>query len=267
MHELTLAQWIASQLPPMRRYARALTGSQETGDELVTTLLKALIDETTMFASATSRRVGLYRAFSSVWHKERGTRAAKTPPDGEVSARIEQVSPDAREAFLLICMEEFTTDEVAEILGCDRSTVNVLLHAAGEEIARQIATSVLIIEDEPLISMDLSDIAGSLGHSVAGIARTHAEAVRLADSLRPGLVLADVQLADGSSGVAAVNELLRRMTVPVIFITAYPERLLTGERPEPTFLVSKPYRPDLLKAMISQALFFSATARPAIAAA
>ena len=44
--------------------------------------------------------------------------------------------------------------------------------------------------------------------------------------------------------------------VPVIFITAFPERLLTGERPEPTFLITKPFQPETVKAAIGQALFF-----------
>ena len=71
------------------------------------------------------------------------------------------------------------------------------------------------------------------------------------------MVLADIQLADGSSGIDAVNEILHsRFEVPVIFITAYPERLLTGERPEPTFLITKPFLPDMVKALVSQALFF-----------
>jgi hypothetical protein len=42
----------------------------------------------------------------------------------------------------------------------------------------------------------------------------------------------------------------------VIFITAFPERLLTGERPEPTFLITKPFQPETVKAAIGQALFF-----------
>jgi len=73
---------------------------------------------------------------------------------------------------------------------------------------------------------------------------------------RPGLVLADVQLADGSSGIDAVSDILGEFDVPVIFITAFPERLLTGERPEPTYLISKPFQPENVKAAISQALFF-----------
>ena len=72
----------------------------------------------------------------------------------------------------------------------------------------------------------------------------------------PGLVLADIQLADGSSGLDAVNEILTEIEVPVIFITAFPERLLTGEKPEPAFLITKPFRPEAVKAAISQALFF-----------
>ena len=46
----------------------------------------------------------------------------------------------------------------------------------------------------------------------------------------------------------------------MIFITSFPERLLTGERPEPTFLITKPYDPNAIKATVSQALFFGTTA-------
>jgi CheY-like chemotaxis protein len=76
------------------------------------------------------------------------------------------------------------------------------------------------------------------------------------------MVLADIQLADGSSGLDAVNEMLTSFSVPVIFITAYPERLLTGERPEPAFLITKPFQPETVKAVISQALFFERYAGP-----
>src|SRR5690606_20369950 len=121
----------------------------------------------------------------------------------------------------------------------------------------QVATDVMIIEDEPLIAMDIEQMVQSMGHSVTGVARTHAEALKLFNEKRPGLVLADIQLADGSSGIDAVNDILKSVTVPVIFITAFPERPLTGERPEPAFLVTKPFQPDMVKALVSQVLFFS----------
>ena len=76
------------------------------------------------------------------------------------------------------------------------------------------------------------------------------------------LVLADIQLADGSSGLDAVNEILRSVSLPVIFVTAFPQRLLTGTRPEPTFLITKPFQAENVKAVISQALFFDVRGRP-----
>jgi CheY-like chemotaxis protein len=157
---------------------------------------------------------------------------------------------------LLCAVEGFSAAEAAQILGVDVPELDRLVDVAGREIAAQVATDVLIIEDEPMIAMDLEAIVQGLGHRVTGVARTHAEAVRAVDHHKPGLVLADIQLADGSSGLDAVNEMLGSFTVPVIFITAYPDRLLTGERPEPAFLITKPYQPDTVKAIVSQALFF-----------
>jgi CheY-like chemotaxis protein len=156
----------------------------------------------------------------------------------------------------LISLESFSEDEAARILEVDVPTLRGMLDEAGQELAEEIATDVLIIEDEPLIAMDIEGLVERLGHGIVGIARTHKEAVKLARGKAPGLILADIQLADGSSGLDAVNELLQSFEAPVIFITAYPERFLTGERPEPAFLIPKPYQPATVSAVISQALFF-----------
>jgi len=139
--------------------------------------------------------------------------------------------------------------------------VKELIDQAASQIAEQVATNVLTIEDEPMIAIDLADLVTGLGHDVCDTARTHKEAVAAFRKHQPGLVLADIQLADGSSGLDAVNEILESFDVPVIFITAYPERLLTGSRPEPTFLVNKPFRTETVQAVISQALFFDYKAR------
>ena len=108
---------------------------------------------------------------------------------------------------------------------------------------------------------DIEDIVSRLGHRIIGVARTRKEAGELAKRSAPGIILADIQLADGSSGIDAVNDLLGSFEVPVIFITAYPERFLTGERPEPAFLIAKPFQPAMVSAIASQALFFSRNAR------
>ncbi|KAF5885021.1 response regulator, partial [Rhizobium sp. PEPV16] len=176
---------------------------------------------------------------------------------------LSKVSPRARQAFLLASVENFRVAEIAEILETEEQDVMKLLDVASQEISRQVATDIMIIEDEPLIAMDIEQMVESLGHRVTGIARTHAEAVALYNKTKPSMVLADIQLADGSSGIDAVNDILKTSSVPVIFITAFPERLLTGERPEPTFLVTKPFNPDMVKALISQALFFNESTRVA----
>ena len=99
---------------------------------------------------------------------------------------------------------------------------------AWDHVNRQVATTVLVIEDEPIIALDIAGIVRDLGHTVVGIAASQAEAVAMARAKRPGLVLADIHLGEGGSGLSAVNEILKSIDVPVIFVTAYPERLLTG---------------------------------------
>jgi CheY-like chemotaxis protein len=174
---------------------------------------------------------------------------------------LTNITPLPRQAFLLLSLEGFSEEEAAFVLEVDVAEVRKLSGIAGREMAAEIATDVLIIEDETFIAMDLESLVKNLGHRVIGVARTHADAIALAKTKEPGLILADIQLADGSSGLDAVNELLRVVEVPVVFITAYPERFLTGERPEPAFLISKPFQPAMVSAVASQALFFQRNSR------
>jgi DNA-directed RNA polymerase specialized sigma24 family protein/CheY-like chemotaxis protein len=254
---VSLSQTIAPHLPFLRRYARALTGSQQSGDAYVAAVLEVLIEDPSAIETESDARVGLYRTFTKLWNSM-AVNGATDPGSKKMPAeqRITQITPRPRQAFLLIALEGFDERDAARILDVDVPTVRNLMEGAGRELATEIATDVLIIEDEPLIAMDIEGLVESLGHGVIGIARTHAEAIQIAGKQRPGLILADIQLADGSSGLDAVNELLKSFDVPVIFITAYPERFLTGERPEPAFLIPKPYQPATVSAVISQALFF-----------
>ncbi len=259
----SLSQEIAPHLPYLRRYSRALTASQTSGDAHVTACLEAILADPSVFDRTDRVKVGLYRLFHKLWHGleidpvDEGRTSV-----GERTARerLSAIPSESRQALLLTTLEGFTPAEAAAILDLSEPEVDGLIAAAVGEIDRQIATRVLIIEDEPLISMDLAEIVESLGHRVTTIARTANQAVRAAEGEEPGLVLADIQLADGSSGLDAVRDILTMFDVPVIFITSFPERLLTGKRPEPTFLITKPYDPDAVKATVSQALFFRTTA-------
>lgn len=259
---LSTSQAIAQHLPYLRRYARALAGSQQSGDAYVAATLEALISDPKVLQRDASTRVALYKVFTKIWNSvsaNEGTQPA--PSNMPAEARLSQITPKPRQAFLLVALEGMSEDDAAKVLDIDVPTLRRLVEESGQELAAEIATDVLIIEDETFIALDLEGLVENLGHNVIGVARTHSEAVALAKTKQPGLILADIQLADGSSGLDAVNELLRSFEVPVIFITAYPERFLTGERPEPAFLIAKPFQPSTVSAVLSQALFFERNAK------
>ena len=263
---MTLSTRIAPHLPYLRRYSRALTGTQTSGDAYVAAVLEAIITDISIFPDTDSDRVALYKLFTKLFGSVTLHITEPASPfawEQRASVNLAKVSPLARQAFLLASVESFRLGEIAEILDISESDTMHLLDTASQEISQQVATEIMIIEDEPLIAMDIEQMVESLGHRVTGIARTHAEAVALYNATKPRMVLADIQLADGSSGSDAVHENLKTANIPVIFITAFPERLLTGERPEPTFLVTKPFNPDMVKALISQALFFNETTKVA----
>jgi len=263
---MTLSMRIAPHLPYLRRFSRAVTGSQASGDAYVAATLEALIADVSIFPEASSDRIALYKLFSRLFSSSSvqiPAPASNFAWEQRAASNLANLAERPRQAFLLVAVEGFTNAQAAEILDAEPDEFTALLNQASAEISRQVATEILIIEDEPLIAMDIEQLVESLGHKVTGIARTRKEAVSLFNSTRPRMILADIQLADGSSGIDAVNDILTARPLPVIFITAFPERLLTGERPEPTFLVTKPFNPDMVKALISQALFFDEGSRAA----
>ena len=260
---MSTSQAVAQHLPYLRRYARALSGNQASGDAYVAATLEALIQDPKVLESGASTRIGLYKLFTKIWNSVavNGGKGAGGDLNQPVERHLAQIAPKPRQAFLLIALEGLSEDDAAKVLDVDVPTLRDLVEESGRELAAEIATDVMIIEDEAFIALDLEGLVESLGHKVLGVARTHSEAIALAKVKRPGIILADIQLADGSSGLDAVNELLQTFEVPVIFITAYPERFLTGERPEPAFLIAKPFQPATVSAVLSQALFFERNAR------
>jgi CheY-like chemotaxis protein len=240
---------VGPELPFLRRYARALTGSQKMGDAAVREVLEALLAAPEEFVETKAARVELYRIFHKLW---RPMSNLVEPSTG--SGLVARLPMPSRQALLLTAVEGFSIYEAADILGSDIATISTDIAAARRSITNSLQASVMIIEDEAIIALHIRSIVEGLGHSVTGIARTRTEAVALAERTRPELVLADISLADGSSGIDAVKDILGAMSVPVIFITAFPERLLTGERPEPTYLITKPFEPETVIATIGQAL-------------
>jgi CheY-like chemotaxis protein/DNA-directed RNA polymerase specialized sigma24 family protein len=261
---MLVSESIAPHLPSLRRFARALSGSQESGDAYVMALLEALVQDPSLFPQDLDPKIALYRTFLKIWNSvDVNAFSNMRPGQSEALRGLQSLTPKPRQAFLLLSIEEFGEEAMTQILDTDAENVAALIEEADDEIANRLEpAAILIIEDEPLTAAHLKDLVTGAGHHVTGIAKTHTEAVRLVHEKRPDLILSDIQLADGSSGVEAVNEILGDLAVPVIFVTGHPEMMLTGTKPEPAFLIAKPFTARTVKAVIGQALFFEVRSRP-----
>ncbi len=229
---------LLNALPYARRYARAMSGSQARGDALVAEALKALLASGTCEGDA---RHLLYREIS--------IRAATPSATAMVGLTTKQ-----RQLLLLTTLEEVPVGAAAAILAMDPALAATELQAARDRLHASAATDVLIIEDEPIIAMDIEELVAGCGHRVIGVAATEADAVAIAERSRPGLILADINLGAGGDGTSAVSRIMRSCKAPVIFVTAYPERLLTGEALEPAFVITKPFEPLTLAIATYQAV-------------
>jgi DNA-directed RNA polymerase specialized sigma24 family protein/CheY-like chemotaxis protein len=247
---MSLREALVAELPFLRRYARALTGSQSLGDAAVREVLEALLEAPEELQSDKPVRIELFRIFHRLWQPAMVEPLASKGRSGVIA----QFPVVMRQSLLLTAVEGFSEEETATILNLNSGDIGSYVRDARTAITDALSADVLIIEDESIIALHIKQIVESLGHNVVGIVRTHSEAVAAARDKRPELVLADISLADGSSGIDAVKEILTEQDVPVIFITAFPERLLTGARPEPTYLITKPFEPETVVATIGQAL-------------
>ncbi len=229
-------------LPYARRYARALSGSQPRGDNLVAESLKEILEDD---EQETNAQFSLYRSVTRRFEK---SAAASSP------FAIGRLSPTQRQLLLLTSLEELPIAAAASVLGIAAPEAEAQLLDARNHLRAGAATDVLIIEDEPIIAMDIEELVQSCGHNVVGVASTEAEAVEIAERTRPGLILADINLGSGGDGTTAVSRIMRHHYAPVIFVTAYPERLLTGEALEPAFVITKPFEPMTLAIATYQAV-------------
>ena len=263
---MSATEAFAPHLPYLRRYARALTGSQQSGDSYVRAALTALLTGDKSLTQGLSPRVGLYQLFNAIWSTSAGQLDHGQPPSMTATSpemRLSVLSAESRAALLLTAVESFTLDEAATILGCTPEEVENAIVDAQRKIEGELVSKVMIIEDEPIIALDLENLVTELGHEVVATAATRDEAVKQAHLKKPGLILADINLGEGGSGIDAVADILASFDIPVIFVTAYPEKLLTGERPEPTYLIAKPFLPETVQATVGQALFFHPVRRKA----
>ena len=172
---MSLLARLAPHLPYIRRYARALTGDQATGDHYVRVALEALAAGELALDADLSPRVALYRVFHAIWLSSGAQLEARRDEAShadDAAQRLLRIAPRSRQAFLLTALEGFTPTEAAQILDCDFGEVERLISDAQAEIDAELATEVLIIEDEPVIAADIEALVRELGHEVIDIAAT-----------------------------------------------------------------------------------------------
>ncbi|HJQ57484.1 MAG TPA: response regulator [Vineibacter sp.] len=249
-------------LPFLRRYARALTGSQSRGDEWVRLCVEVVLRQPELVRNATST-VDIFRLFHQLQQPFDGLQSAEaagdvTRPLDRLRAHMQDMADVQRKVLLLTMLEDFSVEEVAQILDIAPDDADQALREAQEQLRRGASVRVLIIEDEAVIALDVAEIVRGAGHQVVGVAASERTAIELAAKHSPDLVVADVQLKDGDDGRTAVRQILKSLPVPVIFVTGFPERLLTGQGLEPAFVITKPFAPDQLRTAMAQALSIAA---------
>ena len=256
-----IAATVGQNLPYLRRYARALTGAQDRGDQYAIATLEAILSEPDSYDLTLQPKTALFKVFHSIWSSSGAPLShSETGLPSKAQGHLSRLTSGTREALLLHTIEDMTYAEISRVMRVDEDEAKSLVTIAYDEMAKSVSGRVMIIEDEAIIAVDLEGIVSEMGHQVTGVARTEQGALDLAKREKPDLILSDIQLADNSSGIDAVNRIVAGdADIPVIFITAFPERLLTGEGPEPAFLISKPYTEDQVRSAVSQAMFFAST--------
>lgn len=251
----SMIEAISRHLPMLRRFARAAVGGQAAGDALVRESMPALVAAAGggWAPGIADLRGALFAALVTTIRNSTIV-AFPNPAGAPLSQALATLAPAERDALLLTTLEGFSEAEAAAILSATQAAVRDWIAQAREVLRRLEPARVLIIEDDDLIAEAMARVVTTMGHSVVHRAIAETEALVAARASAPHLVLADIQLGEGGDGLNAAQAIVAESPVPVIFVTGFPERLLTGEAPEPAFVVSKPYREETLRTAIGQAL-------------
>ncbi|MCC7281055.1 MAG: response regulator [Acetobacteraceae bacterium] len=251
----SMIEAISRHLPMLRRFARAAVGGQAAGDALVRESMPALVAAAGggWAPGIADLRGALFAALVTTIRNSTIV-AFPSPAGAPLSQALATLAPAERDALLLTTLEGFSEAEAAAILSATQAAVRDWIAQAREVLRRLEPARVLIIEDDDLIAEAMARVVTTMGHSVVHRAIAETEALVAARASAPHLVLADIQLGEGGDGLNAAQAIVAESPVPVIFVTGFPERLLTGEAPEPAFVVSKPYREETLRTAIGQAL-------------
>jgi CheY-like chemotaxis protein len=256
-HMDTRLSAVTSYLPALRRYAQAYAGSRLGGDAYLEICLEVLLEDPRWLRRQKTLRLDLFKLLHAVIDRvgDKADGSGDTAQDSQARMRdtVLSLSPLRRRLVLLLSFEDLQTKDLAYIMGLEETAIRAQLQHAWKDIYQRPQARVLILEDEELIAADISDAVEELGHTVVGVASNERSAIELARTMDPELVLADVRLR-GGSGARAVEQIRGKTRVPVIFITGYPDGVISDGTDDPVYVMAKPFRREDLKQTISRAL-------------
>ena len=247
-----LSRHLRTNVAGLRRFVGIFTGNHRFANLCVVRLIDEVAAEPGVVSLASTPRIGLFRLLLCILNEF--SEAAAFVDNGR-----DILCPDylVRQAYLLSAIEGFSPKDIAEILDLTVECVDQMSAQFAQTELTAPQAQILVIEDEPLIAWQIERLVDQLGHRILGVATTRKQAAKFLRNVEPDILLADVQLADGSTGIDTVADILAHINVPAIFVTADPDRLNSGQLVEPLFVVAKPFIPVTLKAVISHALFLS----------
>ncbi|WP_245613094.1 PhyR family response regulator anti-anti-sigma factor [Skermanella stibiiresistens] len=255
-----------AQLPYMRRYGRALTGSTSRGDDLVTRAMEDALGDPVTFRLdadeevATRRR--LYALLNTLFDAPTGGaggKTAATEAGHPMEAALGTLPELERRVFLLVSLEELPTSQAADVLDLPVEQIREALGRAQNAMREQLVANILIVEDDAIIAYDLTETVLAMGHKVCGTAATMEEALAAAAANQPSLALMDLRLAHGGSGITTAQALRESRALPIIFVTAFAEELKQRGLDYLGPVIKKPFTREQIERAITQAVF---TPRP-----
>lgn len=254
---------LTEQIPRLRRHATLLCGSKRKGDALVHDALERVIAAGAMPQDEAALDAHLFRCFYACWHASSGDPEPGPPAveeDGPASSTLGLKKTLAllparqRAMVLLVKLEGFDLATAAHITGLRDDQAQSLLEGAVARLLLPVHARVLIIEDEPMIAMNTADIVEGMGCAVVGVAPTMAQATALAATEQPDLILADVRLRDGSSGIDAVQVMQAEADTPVVFITAFPDAVSRATADSGLIVIEKPFTERQVEEAVRRAI-------------
>lgn len=248
-------QTIGPHLPGLRRYARALSGDQEKADALIRNLLRRL-PFLSVRPSAYENRATLYRQFSQV---NRGLPSERPQSPSvkipQMDRSLQSLYLSDRQVLLLVCLEGFSLDETADIVDLPAAHIAGRIKRALEDMRIVARTPVLFLGRDSELADKVAACAEGLGFTIASRAATLSDAVANAHLCRPGLLISDAIMSDGSCGMCAAGALQQDFDIPAIFLLEDTEPLADSKKHFAPFAISPALSRESIEEIIEHALF------------